>query len=433
MAHVRTWPAAIGLLAGLVLAGAGWADVLYSDDFSGASPSPLNGTAPDVRPGAQTWAASALWFADGSKPGNGSGNAWLPFIPAAGNRYNLSLDVNPANEGSTDWFAIGYSASSNTTVTFQTSPNNTVGWMLMRENYAATDVVQTFLGPGTSLAAVNYNINPDKPEWVNLRVALDTRNPAWTVEWFIDGSSIRGPVPFGTNPTINYVGFGGYNNATGFVDNFLFSRDIEPTYTNPPIAGLFGTGLSAAGAPLADGAVDPHYSLIQTPDPTRYPTGNAIVEDGTRSPISDGTWLFNTATSKWIGPEFYTNNAPGTPPEYVYRYILNLAGYDPATAELHGYWATDNTGIIYFNENPTGNTCSGFASLTAFSITSGFVPGINFLDFHVGNGGTGFTGLRVETLAGTAQSGVPEPATLTLLALGGLSIVARRRRGRAGA
>jgi hypothetical protein len=85
---------------------------------------------------------------------------------------------------------------------------------------------------------------------------------------------------------------------------------------------------------------------------------------------------------------------------------------DP-TASMTGRWATDNTGAISLNGASTGNTSTDSTAFTPFSITSGFVVGLNTLDFIVDNtscvGLNCFnpTGLRVE-LTGT-MSPSPSP------------------------
>jgi hypothetical protein len=123
---------------------------------------------------------------------------------------------------------------------------------------------------------------------------------------------------------------------------------------------------------------------------------------------------------------------------YVYRTTFILGPLIPQTAVLTGLWSTDNAGVdIPINGISTGFTTSvvqfqtGFAS---FNITSGFVRGMNALDFVVNNGGAGFdryspTGLRVE-ISGTADR-VPEPSTVALLGIGILGLVGCGwRRGR---
>src|SRR5690348_7440849 len=83
--------------------------VIYQDSFSGSGN--LNGAAPDVRPGAETWVAED-WQANGTitAPATSIGsNSFLPFIPAAGKVYSLSLEVNPTTATDpTTWFAMGF-------------------------------------------------------------------------------------------------------------------------------------------------------------------------------------------------------------------------------------------------------------------------------------------------------------------------------------
>jgi len=211
------------ILACLALAGTATAAVIYSDDFSGLGSAPLNGTAPDVRPGSETWTAGALWFANGSKTANGNNNAWLPFVPYAANRYTLSLDVNPNYAaGNSDWFALGYSAGNSTTDWFP--GGNAIGWILNRaDDNWGSGAFQSFTGPSTT-GVQNHVIA--KSGSVNLKVILDTQGSNLTAQWYVDNVSVRGPYTYGATPTVNYIGFGSYNNTQGFVDNFSLTSDF---------------------------------------------------------------------------------------------------------------------------------------------------------------------------------------------------------------
>lgn len=199
-----------------------------------------------------------------------------------------------------------------------------------------------------------------------------------------------------------------------------------------PIAGLFATGVLDDGSVAASGSVDLHYTLIASPDPN-FPGPNAIVAD----PIAAGYWLPNGSTSRWIAPaqnQGYpsgaANHASGT---YTYRLTFDLTGLDPTTAEITGAWAADNGGVsIRLNGVDTGNVTPGYSALTAFTLSGGFVSGVNTLDFVVDEfaaGGANPTGLRVDGLAGTATP-IPEPAVLALLGAGlaGFVPIGRRRR-----
>jgi hypothetical protein len=187
------------------------------------------------------------------------------------------------------------------------------------------------------------------------------------------------------------------------------------------ITGLFDTGVLDDGTTAASGSTDLHYTLFSSPDPN-FPGPNAIVAD----PIASGFWLENSATSRWIGPAENQGYPDGPADyavgEYTYRLTFDLTGLDPATASITGGWAADNSGVnILLNGASTGAPSTpGFFALEAFSITSGFIAGINTLDFIVlqtSGAVPNPTALRVEGLAGTAElAAVPVPAAGWLLA-----------------
>lgn len=176
-----------------------------------------------------------------------------------------------------------------------------------------------------------------------------------------------------------------------------------------PIPDLFNTGVGGDRVTLADGAVDPHYQLIDNPD-----TGSidAIVEDSKAFPIVDGTWLAYSSISGWIGPR--VNTAASAVGFYTYRTVIDLTDRDPNTVVIVGRWSTDNAGRdIRINGVSTGNPENGaFNAYTPFTIygtNSSLVAGSNAIDFIVENvTAIGYTGLRVEIL----QSNVRIPSNI---------------------
>lgn len=179
---------------------------------------------------------------------------------------------------------------------------------------------------------------------------------------------------------------------------------------------IYNTGVDDSNVVLAAGATDTHYVQIA-------PSASTFVLSST-----PGVWLANDASSQWIGPDTFDGNGAYT---LTYRTTFDLTGLDSLTALLNGRWSVDNTGLsILLNGVDTGSPSSpGFGGFTAFSINSGFVSGLNTLDFVWNNAG-GPGGLRVE-VSGTAAdaSGVPEPASIAFVGAGIAAVwFARRRR-----
>jgi PEP-CTERM motif len=188
---------------------------------------------------------------------------------------------------------------------------------------------------------------------------------------------------------------------------------------------LFNTGVNNAGATLSTGAIDTHFVLV-----TASGTAPTYAVDDAYG--YTGYWMGPSSTSKWV-TSLVTGGEAGDVPaaNYIYQTTFDLTGFNVATASLQGRMAADNeiTGVQLNGAN-TGLTAYGYDSFAPFSISGGFVPGINTLQFIVNNSG-GPSGLRAELL-GDFTAAVPEPGS-SLLMLGGVMVLMgtvtwRRRR-----
>ena len=213
------------LLLGLMFTYAHADQIIYSHSFSGDGTETLTGTAPDTAPDGVVWlgvstSLAGQWWTDGTiiETNNARRNMFLPFTPEPGKIYRLKIDA--ARIGTLNNLQFGFVQNANGTGGFPLAGDN-VGaspWM----NFAAINGnVNTFLGPNTD--GEGGQISGQNPDEMNtLEIILNTQTPAWQVTWLINGISVRTGA-FTANPTINYVGFGRYNQGTFTVDHFELS------------------------------------------------------------------------------------------------------------------------------------------------------------------------------------------------------------------
>jgi len=206
---------------------------------------------------------------------------------------------------------------------------------------------------------------------------------------------------------------------------FALSAPVSATIAVPvdtvAISGLFNTGVDADGNALAgnDGVVDSHYTVFSSTIPGVVTGVNAVT-------YKHPSYVANDANSRWVSHS--SSGFPGSGTT-TFRTIFDLTGLDASTATINGFNAVDNAGTIILNGVATGISLNGsFGTLAAFSITSGFIAGLNTLDFVVDDFGPPLA-LRIAGLTGTAQlAAVPLPASVLMLAPALLGLGALRRK-----
>lgn len=174
---------------------------------------------------------------------------------------------------------------------------------------------------------------------------------------------------------------------------------------------VYGTGFGPHGA-LKAGAVDPYFTV--TPGWTTTPEAAYVAS---RAGVKQNDWWRGTKLSQWITPDPDATDAfPNT--TFDYTTTINLTGKDAAAYVLTGSVAADDIVTILLNGVVVGSddNLNAWLKKDPFTISSGFVAGVNTLTFEVTNL-DGPTGLDVQ-LAGVIT---PEPASIGLMALGFLA------------
>ena len=158
------------------------------------------------------------------------------------------------------------------------------------------------------------------------------------------------------------------------------------TVNLPDLLNLPNTG--AAGP----GLLDPYYAVVSGPT---CPTGvcQAVISGG-------------DATSRLIVPTSDSTHPGG---QYIYRLGFVVSETEAPLAQINGRWAVDDAGTdILINGVSTGLHTGQSSVFSTLSISSGFRPGVNTLDFVTQNQDCGAcvgnpTSLRVE-LAGSVRT-----------------------------
>ena len=229
-----------------------------------------------------------------------------------------------------------------------------------------------------------------------------------------DGSYTFTPAPnySGPVPLVNYTVSDGTLTASSTLalsltpvnDAPVLSLDDNTSHNTVSvqgITGLFNTGVNDAGAALAEGTADSHYSLISAP-PGSTSSNNALQ--------LSYAWIRNDADSSWIG-------SAALEPTGIYKYQTTFtlqAGADPRSVQIGFDIATDNfLRDILVNGVSTGISSNvqyrALTHLELNGVNAAFQAGANTITFVIDNrdtvtpvpGSAGPTGLRIDNMTAT--------------------------------
>ena len=187
------------------------------------------------------------------------------------------------------------------------------------------------------------------------------------------------------------------NDAPEYFDNNFGKLTViySIVQTTKSITDLYNTGVDNDRAVLGDSSADSHYILTSSPAGTAAPPA-VTTPNMDLPPIG---WIANTSTARWIGPN--TASAYGPIGDYVYKTTFTLPGFSSASIAGH-LSVDDNVTDILINGVSIGIPAplGSWGSISLFSITKGFIVGLNTIEFKINSIG-GPTGLRVDNIVGT--------------------------------
>jgi MYXO-CTERM domain-containing protein len=183
---------------------------------------------------------------------------------------------------------------------------------------------------------------------------------------------------------------------------------------------LHNTGVDANDALVAFGEATSFWTL------SAAPSGSSQALGSTPFRFRHPAYAADTSVSAWVSPGAFGN--AGTGGQYIYDLSFDLTGFDLASVTIEGLFSSDNDGALWLNDEPVAVTSgfAGFGTMKAFSLTSGFVAGINVIHAMVLNAGDP-TAFHVQ-FTNVAASPVPLPPPALLLTGALLALGARRRR-----
>jgi hypothetical protein len=302
-------------------------------------------------------------------------------------------------------------SSGATSTTIATAGSNVTGSSVQLFQDAINNAINAVNGTVTiTISGLTAGAHYDTRIYTRQQAATGNRIGTFSFDTNLDGTPEATTTLNQNNATATPPGFSTANQAYAISYDFIATgpsmriRVVQAASNTPwyfygltnealggaavasPIDTLFGTGLSDNRVSLPAGTPDPHWYVTATQAPVLAMAAHPA-------------WLANSASSQWTG--LIADGGGNVPAgNYSFSTRFDLSAYDAATATISMLIGVDDslTGVRLNGAN-TGITTAGFAALNGpFNITSGFLPGVNTLEFLFNNGGTtdNPSGLRVQ-------------------------------------
>jgi len=236
MKNIALIPTLAFAVSSILAASLTQAAVVYQEDFDGDNTTSLNGTAPNIAPGSQTWTASTtvVMHTDGSIAATGGASAWLPYTFAANQIYTLTATVDVAYQNASVTPAgIGFTTNaplSSSAVNLAASGD--YGILQLRRGgswvfFEGDTNNSTATAAGTGL----FSSNQDNYE---IKLVLDTSAANWTLAGYMNGVQVdlngagTGMLfTYTTNPSLTGVGINYASSSYNF-EGFTLSATAVP-------------------------------------------------------------------------------------------------------------------------------------------------------------------------------------------------------------
>jgi ferric-dicitrate binding protein FerR (iron transport regulator) len=197
----------------------------FYEKFDGAADVDLAGLRPDKAFPGISWKGTRSAKADGTLRKEENVVALLPFVPEDGHRYTLSVKLKPSStpQPVNSAFLLGFTEGGSLALHHKDSRSS---WASMNRPIASMKYLsnhQIFTSTGGTVA--HFKLEIDEPiETLVLQIILDTRAPAWKLEWHVGDKRVN-RFTYPRNPVdIDHVSYGSQA-FEGRISEFILQVD----------------------------------------------------------------------------------------------------------------------------------------------------------------------------------------------------------------